>query len=94
MARKAAIGFICIWLAGAYLTPDPSPAGNIGRKPQLLLAGEGCMPERGRSPLSIITPPFKHTKKRGLKDNLFERGPGGENLKSTKTEWNLSYQGL
>jgi hypothetical protein len=19
-------GFICIWLAGAYLTPDPSPA--------------------------------------------------------------------
>jgi len=22
---------------------------------------------------------------------MFERGPGGENLKSTKTEWNLVY---
>ena len=30
-------------------------------------------------PLSTITPPFKHTEKRGLKENLFERGLGGEN---------------
>jgi len=50
------------------------------------------MYERGLRPLSIITPPLKHTKKRGLKDNLFERGLGGEYLESTKTKWNHSVQ--
>ncbi len=35
------LGFICIWLVSAYLTPVPSPARGIGRKSQLLLAGEG-----------------------------------------------------
>jgi len=34
--------------------------------------------KRGATPLSITTPPLKHMKKRGLKDNLFERGLGGE----------------
>jgi len=50
------------------------------------------MYERGHSPLSIITPPLKHMKKRGLKDNLFERGLGGEYLESTKTKWKHLYE--
>ena len=39
--------FICIWLLCAYLTPDPSPASNTGRKPQLFLAGEGVSVREG-----------------------------------------------
>jgi hypothetical protein len=35
-----------------YLTPDPSPARITGKKLQALVAGEGSLEERGRSPLS------------------------------------------
>jgi hypothetical protein len=56
--------FICIWLADAYLTPGLSPARNIGDKPQILMAGKGCLQERGTSsPSQNLSPPLKQTKK-------------------------------
>jgi hypothetical protein len=43
-------------------------------------AGEGNKKERGRSPLSIITPPLKHLKKRWVEIKLFERGTKGKSV--------------
>jgi hypothetical protein len=43
-------------LAGDNLTLSPSPARITGKKPQILMAGEGSSGERGRSPLSNSFP--------------------------------------
>jgi hypothetical protein len=43
------------WILNLRLTPDPSPARSMN-KPVLLLAGEGRVRERGRSPLSKLFP--------------------------------------
>jgi hypothetical protein len=52
-----AFGFLC-------LTPDPSPAYFI-RQTGGFLAGEGRLNREGaESPLSQLTPPLKHVKKR------------------------------
>jgi len=47
--------FICIWLT---VLPHPRPLSSPGYsdKPEFLLAGEGSIGERGRSPLSIFLP--------------------------------------
>jgi hypothetical protein len=55
--RDLADGSVGIWLACDNLTPDPSPARNIGKKPQILMAGEGSLKERGLRPLSNSLPP-------------------------------------
>jgi hypothetical protein len=34
----------------------PSPAGIIGKQPQIFMAGEGSVEERGQSPLSYSLP--------------------------------------
>jgi hypothetical protein len=38
------------------LTPFPSPARSIDKKPQILMAGEGSVRERGLRPLSNSFP--------------------------------------
>jgi len=43
-------------LARDNLTPYPSPARDIGKKPQILMAGEGSTGERGLLPLSNSFP--------------------------------------
>jgi hypothetical protein len=52
-------------MAGNNLTPYPSPARDTGKKPQLLMAGEGSSKERGLRSLSNSLPlsniiKFKH----------------------------------
>jgi hypothetical protein len=58
----------------------------------LLLAGEGSLKERGRSPLSKISPPLKHYSNGAPKTNLFERGTKGVSIvgaaKANKTLFN------
>jgi len=48
----------------------------------------GVYVREGATPPLHNHSPSQTYNKRGLKDKLFERGPGGENLKSTKIEWN------
>jgi len=40
-------GSVYIWLIRSSLTPDPSPAGCNGNKPQIFIAGEESSGERG-----------------------------------------------
>jgi len=47
------------------------------------MAGEGSLEERGRSPLSKISPPLKHHLNGAPKTNLFERGIKGMSKKTT-----------
>jgi hypothetical protein len=47
---------VYIRLAGDNLTPCPSPARIIDKKPQILMAGEGSSGERGLRPLSNSFP--------------------------------------
>jgi hypothetical protein len=62
------------------LTPDPSPAANIVKNSQILIAGEGSVIERGLRPLSKSLPPLKHIKNRVLKTTWFERGNKGVSI--------------
>jgi hypothetical protein len=50
------MAYVKITLAYNNLTPGPSPARNIGKKPQILTAGEGSVGERGLRPLSYSFP--------------------------------------
>jgi hypothetical protein len=43
-------------LARDNLTPYPSPARGTGKKPQILMAEEGSIGERGLCPLSYSFP--------------------------------------
>jgi hypothetical protein len=68
------------------LTPDPSPSRITGIKPQALMAGEGSIEERGRSPLSNYFPLLNIIKmeyERVRKTNLFERGIKGVSKRTT-----------
>jgi hypothetical protein len=58
------IGFSSLYLT-LYLTPSPSPAYFVGQT-RGFLAGEGRLIERGLCPLSELTPPLKHVRKRAI----------------------------
>jgi len=64
-------------LIGAYLTPNPSPAGIIGKRPKISLAGEGKYVKEGAKPPLIITPPLKQRKECFL-NKICLRGGQGE----------------
>jgi hypothetical protein len=47
---------VYVWLSGDNLSPDPSPARTLGKQPQILMAVEGSIGERGFRPLSNSFP--------------------------------------
>jgi hypothetical protein len=75
-------------LVGGSL-PIPLPLSSLfqGKKTRLTLAGKGSPLSVGASPPHNISP-SQTNEKWALKENLFERGSGGEPQKSTKTEQN------
>jgi len=54
-------------LQGESFRINPSTARTVVNERDVLLAGEGSKKERGRSPLSIISPPLKQVNNRMIK---------------------------
>jgi hypothetical protein len=50
----------------------------MGSQPQIFMAEEGSLGERGLAPPLNFFPSFKQRNNRGSEINLFERGTGGE----------------
>jgi len=76
-ATPVSYGSVGIWLIRSNLTPNPSPARDTGKKPQIFIAGEGSSGERGRSPLSYTLPLLNVIENRFKRIYLFERGIKG-----------------